>query len=472
MPASSSTPSSRVVKRTRRRGASVVALPSTRRAAPSSIRERGVALVMAMVALAILAVMLADMQQSTAATFLIAATERDQLRAEYMARSGLNLTRLLVAQEPIIRATIAPMYQMMIGRPPPQLPVWNYADNLLGPFCHFQDTEDMSGETGFSFSGAEGLGDTHATCNVVAFAENSRVNLNDPLFFDGDRARVSVAMQFFSLMGGYQSPSPFDPIFDGIDADGQISTRQDIISALIDWWDYDTERTNFDPGAAAVTVGGVEDDLYGRLDDDYEAKNAPFDSLEEIRLVRGVGDDFWATFIEEDPDRPQDRLVTIYGSGSVNPNEAPPQVLLARVCSVLVDQSLCTDPTEAAKFIQILQTMRSIAPIPFFTTGGDFLTFLEGGGGERDLYPMLRGFLGEGSPLLFRPVAIRPEQRQQLDPLLVTGAKIISVIVTGESGRATTTIRTVMNFHERWTPPPPNAGTMPGLGIYYYYRVE
>jgi hypothetical protein len=30
----------------------------------------------------------------------------------------------------------------------------------------------------------------------------------------------------------------------------------------------------------------------------------------------------------------------------------------------------------------------------------------------------------------------------------------------------------VMNFHERWTPPPPNAGTMPGLGIFYYYRVE
>jgi hypothetical protein len=29
-----------------------------------------------------------------------------------------------------------------------------------------------------------------------------------------------------------------------------------------------------------------------------------------------------------------------------------------------------------------------------------------------------------------------------------------------------------MNFHERWTPPPPNAGTMPGLGIFYYYRVE
>jgi general secretion pathway protein K len=438
----------------------------------TSGRERGVALVMAMVALAILAVMLADMQQSTAAAFVVASSERDQLRAEMMARSGINLTRMLVAQEPMIRTTVAPMYQMLIGRPPPQLPVWSFANDLLQPFCNFRGAQGMAGDTGLNFSGAEGIGDTNATCEIVAFAENSRINLNDPLFFDGDRARISVAMQFFALQGGYQSPSPFDSLFEQLDADGQLSTRQDIISALIDWWDYDTERTNFDPGAAGVTLGGAEDDLYQRLDDPYHAKNAPFDSLEEIRLVRGVGDDFWATFIEAEREHPENRLVTIYGSGSVNPNEAPPQVLLARVCSVLIDQSLCTDPTEAAKFIQLFTTVRSIAPIPFFSTGGDFMTFLQGGGGPQDLYPMLAGFLGADSALLFRPVTITPERRQALDPLLVTGAKIISVNVTGHSGRASVTLRTVMNFHERWTPPPPNAGTMPGLGIFYYYRVE
>jgi general secretion pathway protein K len=467
MPAPRQSASQTVVKR--RRGRAPV---TSHRGEGTSGRERGVALVMAMVALAILAVMLADMQQSTAAAFVVASSERDQLRAEMMARSGINLTRMLVGQEPMIRTSVAPMYQMLVGRPPPQLPVWSFANDLLQPFCNFQGAQGMAGDTGMNFSGAEGIGDTNATCEIVAFAENSRINLNDPLFFDGDRARISVAMQFFALQGGYQSPSPFDPLFEQLDADGQMSTRQDIVSALIDWWDYDTERTNFDPGAAAVTVGGAEDDLYQRLDDSYRAKNAPFDSLEEIRLVRGVGDDFWATFIEEDREHPENRLVTIYGSGSVNPNEAPPQVLLARVCSVLVDQSLCTDPTEAAKFIQLFTTVRGIAPIPFFSSGGDFMTFLEGGGGAQDLYPMLAGFLGADSPLLFRPVTITPERRQALDPLLVTGAKIISVNVTGHSGRASVTLRTVMNFHERWTPPPPNAGTMPGLGIFYYYRVE
>src|SRR5690606_31334050 len=107
-----------------------------------------------------------------------------------------------------------------------------------------------------------------------------------------------------------------------------------------------------------------EDNVYRMFDDSYEPKNAPFDSIEELRLVRGIGDDFWATFIEPDPDDPRTRAITIYGSGAVNPNEATPEVLIARVCSILVDQPLCTDPIEAAKFIQILRTLRMIAPIP------------------------------------------------------------------------------------------------------------
>lgn len=425
-----------------------------------------------MTAVAILAVMLADLHESTTTSYIVASTERDQLRSEYMARSGINLTRFLVSQEPAIRALVTPMFQMLIGRPPPMIPVWSFANEILQPFCDFPAAQENGASTGFNFSSAEGLDDTGATCEIIALAENSKLNVSDPLNFDGDRARTSVAMQTFALMGGYQSPSPFDPLFEREDADGQMTTRLDIVSALIDWWDPDTERTNFDPGAGSVTSSGAEDDVYGRFEDPYHARNAPFDSLEEIRLVRGVGDDFWATFIEPDPDDPRTRAVTIYGSGAVNPNEAPPEVLIARVCSVLTDQTLCTDATEAAKFIQLMRTIRSIAPIPWFTRGTDFITFLEGGGGERDLYTMLRGFLGAESPMLFRPIVVRPEQRLQLDGVLVTAARILTIQVAGYAGRASTRLRTVMNFHDRWTPPPPNAGTMPGMGIFYYYRVE
>jgi general secretion pathway protein K len=438
----------------------------------NAARERGLALVIAMTAIAILAVVLADMHESTTSSYVVATTERDQLRAEYMAKSGLNLTRLLVSQEPAIRTVVTPMYQLVTGRAPPMLPVWRYTDGILRPFCNYDALEGMTNTVGVDFATAEGLGDTGGTCEVIALAENSMLNVSDPLSFDGDRARTSVAMQMFALMGGYQSPSPFDPLFEQRDADGQFTSRLDVVSALIDWWDYDTERTTFDPGASTVASSGAEDDVYRRFDDSYSPRNAAFDSIEEIRLVRGVGDDFWATFVEPDPEDPTTRHITIYGSGAVNPNEAQPQVLLARVCSILADQPLCTDPTEAAKFIQVMQTIRMIAPIPWFTRGADFINFLRGGGGPRDLYPMLQSFLGADSPLLFRPVTVSATQGPLLDSALVTAARILTVQSTGRVGRATVRIRTVMNFHDRWTPPPPNAGTMPGLGIYYYYRID
>jgi general secretion pathway protein K len=276
------------------------------------------------------------------------------------------------------------------------------------------------------------------------------------------------------MLGGYQAPSPYDPLFEKRDGEGQFNTRLDVISALADWWDPDQQRTQFDPGASTVTSGGGEDEIYRRYRDPYVIKNAPFDSLEEVRLVRGVTDDFWATFVQPDPDDLRSERLTIYGSGAVNPNEAPPEVMLARLCSFrgLTDQPLCSDPLEAAKFIQLVRTVRSIFPVPFFTRSGDFLNFVEGRGGGTDLYPLLLGMLGPTSPLVFRPVTIPADVRTAVDNAFVTAARILTIRGEGRVGRARVRIRTVANFHDRWTPPPPNAGSMPALGVFHYYRVD
>lgn len=275
------------------------------------------------------------------------------------------------------------------------------------------------------------------------------------------------------MTGGYQIQSPYDPLFSERDAQGNYTSRLDVVSALIDWWDQDTERTTFDPGVPEVSVGGVEDNPYGLYKDSYQIKNAPFDSLEEIRLVRGVDDDFWSTFIDPEPGNPEARAVTIYGSGLVNPNEAPPEVLLARFCSLAGQVTLCVDPLEQAKFIQLLGTIRMLAPIPLFVNGRDFIRFVEGNEGTGSLYGILKGMLGPEHPLLFKPVAIADAQlKRELGDLFVAAAQIIAINAIGRVGRAKVKLTTVMNFHNRWTPPPPNAGTMPKLGIFHYYRIE
>ncbi|MEM9067416.1 MAG: hypothetical protein AAGE52_02890 [Myxococcota bacterium] len=449
-------------------------------------RERGVALIIAITAIAILSVVLADFHESTGTAYAIAAQQRDQLRAEYMARSGLNLTRLLVSQRDTVKNAVAPIYQpIMRTNRTPDLPVWVFANEVLKPFCDYEAAQRLN--TGVDLGGSDGLGETNATCEIVAFAENAKINVNAPLHFAGDQARRSIAMQLFSMMGGYQSPSPYDPLFQQRDRDGQFTGREDVVAALIDWWDYDQDRTVFDPGRAQVSSSGSEDDLYRRLDDPYDVKNAPFDSLEELRLVRGIGDDFWSTFVEPRPDEPDSRIVTIYGSGRVNINEAPPEVLLARVCSFIETEAICANSEEAAKFIQLLRTARSMIPLPLFPNKEAFLDFIQGRGGANGLYPMLQGFLGDQSVLLFQPATLPANRSREVADVLVVSARIITVEVTGLSGcreidedtgecaggyRGRVKLRTVLNFHERWTPPPPNAGRMPGLGIFHYYRVE
>ncbi len=437
--------------------------------------KEGVALIVAITTVAILAVMLADMHQATGTAFAVSTAQRDALQAEYLAKSATNLTRLLIAKEPEIRRFVNPLYQAATGRAAPQLPVWDFANAMLSPFCTPEDQRDTLTQLGIDFGDTTGLDEIPGTCDILVVSENGKINLNDPLFLDGERARNNVAVQLFSLTGGYQPDNPYDALFSKQDEQGNITTRQDLVSAVIDWWDRDIQRTDFDPGAATTRTGGTgteDDSIYQLYEDSYRNKNAPLDSIQELRLVRGFNDDFWATFVEPIPNDPKSRIVTIYASGLINVNDASPQVLLARFCAEVPEATLCVDPLEAIKFTQILSTVRMLIPIPLFTQPTDFIGFVEGKSGAKDLYGMLRGFLGEESELLFAPVVLTDAQREALGRVFATAARIFTIAATGQVGHSQVRIESVVNFHTRWVPPPPNAGRMPGLGVFHYYRVN
>lgn len=440
-----------------------------------SQRQEGVALIIAITTVAILGVMLADMHETTGTAFAVSTAQRDALQAEYMAKSALNLSRLLIGKEPEVRRFIDPLYRAATGRGAPQLPIWDFLDQILAPFCTPEDQRDTLTQLGIDFGDTTGFEGLPGECHVVAVSENGKINVNDPLSLDGERARNNVATQLFTLTGGFLPESPYDALFNTEDESGTLTTRIDLVSAVVDWWDRDIQRTDYDPGAGQTRTGGTgteDDSIYQLTDDGYRNKNAPFDSIQELRLVRGFSDDFWATFVEPLPNDPRSRVLTIYASGLVNVNEATPQVLLGRVCAELPESTLCADELESLKFTQILTTVRQLIPIPLFTKPEDFLLFLEGKGSEKDLYGMLVGFLGEGSELMFTPIAISEEARAAITRTLSTSAKVFTIQATGLVGRSRVQLDTVVNFHERWVPPPPNTGRMPGLGVFHYYRMN
>jgi general secretion pathway protein K len=456
--------------------------PRSERPRVHAKREEGFALLMAIIAIAILAVLVTDLHETTGTSFAAAMSERDHLRAEYMAKSGVNLTRMLIGQERNLRQLIDPLYRMSpLKRSAPQIPVWRFAEMILKPFSDFESSKEDVASAGYDLDMSEGLGETHASFEIHAAAENGKINLNDPRIEDQNAGHANVAMQLYALMGGPVSPNKYDPLFSQFDEKGRLTTRLDIVANVIDWWDRDENRTNYDPVTYTVNTSGGEDtDFYRSQPQPYMIKNAPFDSIEELRLVRGIGDDFWATFVEPTLDDPSERAVTVYGAAKVNPNEATPAAMLARLCTYpeVVTQPMCSDPTgfEQTKFVTLITMARSMTyGAPFFSKSSDFVNFITGK--PDGLYGLLQTFLTAmgptGAAMLFTPLVVDDAQvLAKMRRTFTTTARFIAIDVVGKSGNSQTRIRTVINTDPKWTPPPPNAGKLPPLGVFAYYRID
>ena len=83
-----------------------------------------------------------------------------------------------------------------------------------------------------------------------------------------------------------------------------------LADAVIDWRDDDTDPQ----------PNGAEDFYYTGLRAPYECKDAPFENVEELRLIKGMTDDVYARVAP---------YVTVFGSGAVNINSAREEVLHA-----------------------------------------------------------------------------------------------------------------------------------------------
>ena len=88
----------------------------------------------------------------------------------------------------------------------------------------------------------------------------------------------------------------------------------EIIDAIKDWIDTDENTTGY----------GAESNYYESLDSPYQAKNAPFDCIEELLMVKGITKEiFYGT-----KDKPSlAKYVTADSEGLININTAPKIVL-------------------------------------------------------------------------------------------------------------------------------------------------
>lgn len=87
---------------------------------------------------------------------------------------------------------------------------------------------------------------------------------------------------------------------------------QELAAAIVDWRDSDS--------GLCIPVGSAEDSYYQDLEYPYEAKDARFEVLEELLLVKGMDQSIFEKI---------KNYITIYDSGRININTASDVVLLA-----------------------------------------------------------------------------------------------------------------------------------------------
>jgi general secretion pathway protein K len=129
------------------------------------------------------------------------------------------------------------------------------------------------------------------TIHIVVEDEERKININRLVLKNGnapDEQRLAVFRRLLEILD-------IDP---------------SLADAVVDWLDND-ENTR---------VGGAESAFYRSRKFPYKAKNDLFDTVEELRLVRGVTPEVFEKL------RP---FITVYSSGKVNINTAPVQVLMA-----------------------------------------------------------------------------------------------------------------------------------------------
>ena len=390
---------------------------ASRRGGGVSPSPRGVALILVLTVIAILTSIGVDFSYNSRVSLKLAENARDGMRAYYLARSAVNLSRLLLHYQKQLDGAGAQLAGLAGGlgggsaglpggRPPPTgagaaappslgIRLWDLVpidSNAFGLLLSGAGA-DAIGADGTVLArdraqqGSAGperprdlppperplhaFGDFAGSYRTKIVDENSRINVAK---LNGLSTQALAAL---IQMRAMMADPKYDFIFNEEDAQHDRVARDDVILAMKDWIDEDETGSGIDPtqtrGNPFVNAFSDENGPYSRYTPRYKAKNAKFDSMEELYQVRGVNDRFMAAF--------GDRLTVwpdINSKLNINTNDP-----LQQATNIIIAADNPNDPRlrDPALLSTILQAIRVRKMFSFFgLTAQDFLGVLVANG--------------------------------------------------------------------------------------------
>lgn len=447
-------------------------------------QERGIAMLLVLIGIAVLALVANEVRYNSVVELRLATNQRDELRAHYLAKSGINLSRLMLRFQKQVDSIQLPnlggLLSSLTGAGGPlasllgggaagganplaalaggagaaggapstmSIQLWRMAKvdcHMLAAMVPEEDPK-KSGiapskpDKKFKFdeempelgaSQAKRRFGTFTGCfDTIITDEEERINLNKL-----DAPQLTSQVLLAQLITTF-ADKKYEFLFEKEDSNRIKVTPTDMIISMRDWVDEDETGSQLNlRGQGEPFIAGFSDENsdYSRYDVRYRAKNGKFDSLDELYMIHGVNDRFMAAF--------KDKL-TVYPDINSKPNinTDDPMLLELAIRSVAdptrIDPRL-SDPLFIDTLIQKIRAARVFAL--FGMSALDFVNIIAAAG-----------------------VAVNPLITNNMQNQRFIGDKSTTyrVSVTGEAGDVTRTITAVIRLDD-------------GLGRLVYWREE
>jgi general secretion pathway protein K len=314
-----------------------------RRSKKFAVSNRGVAMLLVLVGIAVLALVANEVRYNSVIELRLATNQRDELRAHYLAKSGISLSRLVLRfqkqmdgiQIPNISGMLSGLFGSLTGAPPAGAAATGAAAAAAPPAvagggsmsiqlwrmakidCHMLeqmvpeydekgkpvkaaapskskkfDFDDENPELAQA-QAQRRFGSFTGCFDTVITDEEERINLAK---LDAPGATAFVLLQQLVATLGDKK---YEFLYEKEDANKVKVAPTDVIINLRDWIDEDESGSTLNfSGTGDPFMKGFSDENggYAKYEPAYRAKNGRFDSLDELYMVHGINDRFMAAF--------------------------------------------------------------------------------------------------------------------------------------------------------------------------------